>query len=121
KKEMLEEVNRTNLVEVYELLRSAQIDTRKLLFPNSQIARGSKLEEVISSIQKSIDDSLCLINLDQEDKNLRDKIIESQNKLRDYQKAFDGTYKESCANEFHVLLQDSISLAKTKANKILGK
>ena len=121
KNEILEDVNRVNLVEVYELLKSAQIDTRKILFPSSQIARGSKVDEVISSIQKNIDESLCLINLDEKDRDLRTKVINAQTKLRDYSKGSGVTYKENCINEFHILLQDSISLTKTKANKILGK
>lgn len=122
KKEILEELNRINLIQVSELLKNAQAETRKLLYPDSQIARGTNLIEVINSIQKSIDDSLSLVNLDDKDKVLRNKIIDSQKKFRDYNSNPNNQMaQEEYILEFHILLQECISIARTNANKILGE
>lgn len=121
KREILEELNRVNLIQVSELLKNAQSETRKLLYPDSQIARGTNLNEVVSTIQKSIDESLNIVNLGDKEKILRNKIIDAQKKLRSYTPTSTEEFRVKYISEFHFLLQDCISLAKTNADKILGE
>lgn len=121
KNEILEDINKVNLIGVSESLRSAQNETRKLLYPNSPTSRGIKKDEIISNIQKSIDESLVLVNLDEKNKLLRHKIIDAQNKLRYYSKSIGESDKEEMISEFHNILQDCISIAKSNANNILRK
>ena len=119
KREIFEELNKVNLIQVSELLKNAQSETRKLLYPDSQLSRGTNLNEVITSVQKSIDESLSLVNLDDKDKILRDKIINSQKTFRNYNNtSTNKKLKEEYILEFHILLQECISLARTNATNI---
>lgn len=117
KKEILADINRVNFIKVSEILKNIQNETRKLLYPKSPLTRGRKNDEVITAIQKYIDESLAIINLDEGDGNLRQKIIDAQQILRKFIKSDNN--KEELISDFHSITQNCISIAKSNANKFL--
>ncbi|MCH7974848.1 MAG: hypothetical protein IH949_13385 [Bacteroidetes bacterium] len=119
KREISEELNRVDLIKVTESLKNAQNETRKIMYQISPNPHGRSKAAIINSIQKSIDDSLAKIKLDESNEELRIRIIEAQQALRDYVQANDSN--KDLISEFHKLLQHCISIAKTNANIILGK
>ncbi len=114
------DLRKIHLSEVGEALKRAQDEGRKLLTQMQQLNRGKSFILITESIQGHIDNSLNLLHLNGPDKDLREKIIDIQTQLRDFQNNSDEKQKKVCASNMHALIQDSISLCRERVSNLEG-
>ena len=112
------DLRKIHLSEVSELLKGAQDEGRKLLSQVQQLNRGKSIIPITDSIQSYIDKSVNLIHLNGPDADLRNQILESQTKLRDFQRTEDSEEKKQCVSDMHALIQDSISMCKERITNL---
>jgi uncharacterized protein YlxW (UPF0749 family) len=103
-----------NLIEVAEQLKRAQEEVRKILTSSSTTMRGKNIYEPILRIQSYMDISLNTVDTEGKDNDLREKIRETQNKLNSYTK----NQNKELLPEIQSLIQDSISIAKSRSTII---
>ena len=73
---------------------------------------------IADDIQSYIDKSLNLLHLNGPDSDIRNKIIGSQEKLRNFQTTQDVDEKKQCVSDMHTLIQDSISMCKERISNL---
>lgn len=112
------DLRKIHLSEVSELLKRAQDEGRKLLSQVQQLNRGKSVLTITDSIQSYIDKSVNLLHLSGPDSDLRGRILESQEKLRGFQKTKDVEEKTQCVSDMHSLIQDSISMCKERVSNL---
>ncbi|WP_048608557.1 MULTISPECIES: hypothetical protein [Providencia] len=112
------DLRKIHLSEVGELLRRAQDEGRKLLSQVQQLNRGKSMISIADDIQSYIDKSLNLLHLNGPDSDIRNKIIGSQEKLRNFQTTQDVDEKKQCVSDMHTLIQDSISMCKERISNL---
>lgn len=112
------DLRKIHLSEIGELLRRAQDEGRKLLSQVQQLNRGKSMISITDDIQSYIDKSLNLLHLSGPDTDLRKQILDSQGKLRDFQKTDDVGEKKQCVSDMHIIIQDSISICKERISNL---
>lgn len=112
------DLRKIHLSEIGELLRRAQDEGRKLLSQVQQLNRGKSMISITDDIQSYIDKSLNLLHLSGPDTDLRKQILDSQGKLRDFQKTDDVDKKKQCVSDMHIIIQDSISMCKERISNL---
>lgn len=112
------DLRKIHLSEVGELLKRAQDEGRKLLSQVQQLNRGKSMISITDNIQAYIDKSVNLLHLNGPDIDLRNQILESQIKLRDFQQTNDTEEKKQCVSDMHTLIQDSISMCKERTSNL---
>jgi hypothetical protein len=112
------DLRKIHLSEVSELLKRAQDEGRKLLSQVQQLNRGKSMITITDSIQSYIDKSVNLLHLSGPDLDLREQILDSQTKLRDFQKTTDVAEQKQCVSDMHALIQDSISMCKERVSNL---
>lgn len=112
------DLRKIHLYEIGELMRRAQDEGRKLLSQVQQLNRGKSMISITDDIQSYIDKSLNLLHLSGPDTDLRQQILDSQGKLRDFQKADDVDEKKQCVSDMHITIQDSISMCKERISNL---
>jgi hypothetical protein len=73
---------------------------------------------ITDDIQSYIDKSLNLLHLSGPDTDLRKHILDSQGKLRYFQKTDDADEKKQCVSDMHIIIQDSISMCKERISNL---
>jgi hypothetical protein len=112
------DLRKIHLSEIGELMRRAQDEGRKLLSQVQQLNRGKSMISITDDIQSYIDKSLNLLHLSGPDTDLRKQILDSQGKLRDFQKTNDVDEKKQCVSDMHIIIQDSISMCKERISNL---
>lgn len=112
------DLRKIHLSEIGEFLRRAQDEGRKLLSQVQQLNRGKSMISITDDIQSYIDKSLNLLHLSGPDTDLRNQILASQEKLRDFQKTDDVNEKKQCVSDMHIIIQDSISMCKERVGNL---
>ncbi|MEE2001406.1 hypothetical protein QWY20_08065 [Alkalimonas sp. MEB108] len=112
------DLRKIHLSEVGELLRRAQDEGRKLLSQVQQLNRGKSMISIADDIQSYIDKSLNLLHLNGPDTDIRNQIIASQEKLRNFQSTHDVSKKRRFVSDMHTLIQDSISMCKERISNL---
>ena len=112
------DLRKIHLSEIGEFLRRAQDEGRKLLSQVQQLNRGKSMISITDDIQSYIDRSLNLLHLSGPDTDLRKRILESQEKLRDFQQTDDPDEKKRCVSDMHIIIQDSISMCKERISTL---
>lgn len=112
------DLRKIHLSEVGELLKRAQDEGRKLLSQVQQLNRGKSIITITDSIQSYIDKAVNLIHLSGPDADLRSQILDSQTKLREFQRTQDEEEKKQCVSDMHALIQDSISMCGERVSNL---
>ncbi|KZY36776.1 hypothetical protein A3754_01220 [Alcanivorax sp. HI0083] len=112
------DLRKLHLSEVAELLKRAQDEGRKLLSQVQQLNRGKSILTITDAIQSYIDKAVNLIHLNGPDSDLRTQILQSQQKLRQFQNTEDENEKRQCVSDMHTIIQDSISMCSERVNSL---
>ncbi|MBS0042872.1 hypothetical protein KFE26_11220 [Shewanella sp. M16] len=112
------DLRKIHLSEIGELLKRAQDEGRKLLSQVQQLNRGKSMISITDDIQSYIDKSINLLNLSGPDTDLRNQILASQGKLRDFQKTENMEEKKQYVSDMHTIIQDSISMCKERISNL---
>lgn len=118
RKQIAFDLRKIHLSEVGEFLRRAQDEGRKLLTHVQQLNRGRSTISITNEIQSNIDKSLNLLHLTGPDSDLRDQILSSQDKLREFQKTEESDAQKQHASDMHTIIQDAISMCKERVSNL---
>ena len=111
------DIRKLRLSEVRDYLRHAQDEARKLitpLIPIKQLRRGQDELLILHRIQSSIDNALNFMDLSGGDADIREKVVQAQAALRDYQKTASSEEQQEKLQRHHELIQDAISLCRQR-------
>ena len=111
------DLRKIRISDISEYLKRAQDEGRKLLTQVQQLNRGKSEIVITEMIQSYIDNSLNLLPLEGADSDIRQKINNIQDKLRNFQNS-NPDDKSTCASDMHSHIQESVSLCKERVGNL---